>query len=274
MPTTANQSLKNKLNQIILKNGFASNNYNSRFILTANIIVVSKDITSTAPPMHAYTFDINLYIGDGVSGTLFSTTSVQVKGVGQNETKAYTQAINNLKVESSELLTFIKSGKEKIIEYYNINCNTIIKESNLLATQNKYDEAIFNLISIPSACSQCYDKAIAEIGPLYKKMIDRDCKLKLTEATNIWNANQTLEAANQAGSLLSTIEPQSSCFNEVKQLNTKIANRVHEIDAREWKYKLKEQEQKSELIKAYRDVGVAFGNGQPKSVTYNVRGWW
>lgn len=30
-----------------------------------------------------------------------------------------------------------------------------------------------------------------------------------------------------------------------------------------------------EKIKAYRDIGVAYGNNQPKTITtYNIRGWW
>ncbi|MCL4857242.1 MAG: hypothetical protein KJZ55_08245, partial [Flavobacteriales bacterium] len=217
---------------------------------------------------------VNLYIGDGFDGTLFASTSIQVKGVGQNETKAYMQALNNIKPENPELAAFVQKGKEKIVEYYNSKCDFIIKEANTLASQNKYEEAIFLLTSVPDACAQCYDKAIAAIGPMYQKMIDRDCKLKLAEASNIWSANQSMDAADQAGAILSSIEPQSSCYGEVKALNAKIAARVKEIDAREWKYILKDQEQKSEMIKAYRDVGVAYGNGQPKSITYNVRGWW
>lgn len=274
MPTTARQSLANKLTQIINKNGVAASSFNSRFILTANIIVATKDLTATAPPMQAYTLDVNLYIGDGLDGTLFASTSIQVKGVGQNETKAYMQALNNIKPENPELAAFVQKGKEKIVEYYNSKCDFIIKEANTLASQNKYEEAIFLLTSVPDACAQCYDKAIAAIGPMYQKMIDRDCKLKLAEASNIWSANQSMDAADQAGAILSSIEPQSSCYGEVKALNAKIAARVKEIDAREWKYILKDQEQKSEMIKAYRDVGVAYGNGQPKSITYNVRGWW
>ncbi|MBV6484861.1 MAG: hypothetical protein KFKLKKLM_01379 [Flavobacteriales bacterium] len=274
MPTTARQSLANKLTQIINKNGVAASSFNSRFILTANIIVATKDLTATAPPMQAYTLDVNLYIGDGLDGTLFASTSIQVKGVGQNETKAYMQALNNIKPENPELAAFVQKGKEKIVEYYNSKCDFLIKEANTLASQNKYEEAIFLLTSVPDACAQCYDKAIAAIGPMYQKMIDRDCKLKLAEASNIWSANQSMDAADQAGAILSSIEPQSSCYGEVKALNAKIAARVKEIDAREWKYILKDQEQKSEMIKAYRDVGVAYGNGQPKSITYNVRGWW
>jgi hypothetical protein len=274
MPATAQQSLANKLTQIITKNGVAASSFNSRFILTANIIVATKDLTASAPPMQAYTLDVNLYIGDGFDGTLFASTSIQVKGVGQNETKAYMQALNNIKPENPELAAFVKKGKEKIVEYYNSKCDFIIKEANTLASQNKYEEAIFLLTSVPDACAQCYDKAIKAVGPMYQKMIDRDCKLKLAEANNIWAANQSMDAADQAGAILSSIEPQSSCYGEVKALNAKIAARVKEIDAREWKYILKDQEQKSEMIKAYRDVGVAYGNGQPKSITYNVRGWW
>ena len=49
---------------------------------------------------------------------------------------------------------------------------------------------------------------------------------------------------------------------------SKIEARVKEIDAREWKYILKDQEQKSEMIQAVRDIGVAYGNGQPDTVIY------
>ena len=53
-----------------------------------------------------------------------------------------------------------------------------------------------------------------------------------------------------------------------------VTVKIKEIDIREWKYKLREQEQISELIQAYKDIGVAFGNSQPQNITYNIRGWW
>ncbi|ELM3727066.1 hypothetical protein ACLH3U_002527, partial [Flavobacterium psychrophilum] len=69
-------------------------------------------------------------------------------------------------------------------------------------------------------------------------------------------------------------DPNSACFGEVKSLSNKIASKVKTIDSREWNYKLKEQAQVSETIKAYRDIGVAYGKGQPKTISYNVSGWW
>lgn len=274
MPDAARSMLSNKLNQIITQNGMGGSAFNQRFILTSNIVVMTKDITPTAPPMQAYTLEINLYIGDGIEGTKFASHSVTVKGVGENETKAYISALKNLKTNDPAYQTFINTGKTKIIEYYNSKCDFIIKESQTLAAQSKYEEAIFKLTGVPEVCKVCYDKCMDAVKPIYKQKIDKDCKVKLAEASNLWAANQTVDAANQAGEILTGIDPDAACFGEVKTLNNKIAARVKELDAREWQYILKDQQQESERIKAMRDIGVAYGNGQPKSITYNVHGWW
>ncbi len=274
MPEAARSMLANKLSQIVTQSGMGGNVLNQRFILTANINVMSKDITPTAPPMQAFTLDLTLYIGDGIDGTKFASISTTLKGVGENETKAYISALKNLKTNDPNYQSFIETGKTKIVEYYNSKCDFIIKEAQTLVSQNKFEEAIFILTGVPEVCKGCYDKCMDAIAPIYKQQIDRDCKLKLAEATNLWSANQTVEAGNQAGEILSTIEPSAACFGEVKTLSNKIATKVKELDTREWNYKLKEQAQVSERIKAYRDIGVAYGNGQPKTVTYNVRGWW
>ena len=274
MPEAARSMLANKLSQIVTQNGMGGSASNQRFIITANINVMSKDITPTAPPMQAFTLDVTLYIGDGIDGTKFASISTTLKGVGENENKAYISALKNLKTTDPNYQAFIEKGKTKIVEYYNSKCDFIVKEAQTLASQNKYEEAIYKLTSVPEVCKTCYDKCMDAVAPIYKLQIDRQCKLKLAEASNLWAANQTVDAGNTAGEILSTIDPSAACFAEVKTLSSKIAARVKELDAREWNYTLKEQAQESERIKAYRDVGVAYGNGQPKSVTYNVIGWW
>jgi hypothetical protein len=278
MPEAARSSLANKLSQIVTQNGLGGKASNERFIITANINVISKELTASAPPMQAYVLDITLYIGDGIEGTKFASVSTQAKGVGESETKAYISALKNLKTKDPKYQSFIEQGKAKIIEYYNSKCDFMIKEAQTFASQNKFEEAIFKLTGVPEVCKGCYDKCMDAVAPIFQKQIDRDCKLKLTEATNLWAANQTVEAGNQAGEILSTIEPSAACFNEVKTLSSKIGTRVKELDTREWNFKLKEQQDDVNIqkatIKAARDIGVAYGNNQPKTVVYNTRYWW
>lgn len=275
MPDAARSILANKLNQIVTQNGLGGSVNNERFIITANVNVISKNLTPTAPSMTAFVLEVTLYIGDGIEGTKFSSTSISVKGVGENETKAYISALKRISPDNGSIQSFVENGKSKIIQYYNSKCDFLIKEAQTLASQNNYEEAISKLTSVPIVCKSCYDKSMDAIVPIYQKQIDRDCKLKLAEATSIWSANQSLDVANQVGAIVSVIEPSASCFGEVKIFFKKIAARVKELDAREWKYALKEQVQESERIKAYRDIGVAYGNG-PKAniIKYNVLGWW
>lgn len=275
MPQAALSVLQNKLNQISSANGVAGNGYDSRFIITANTNILTKDIVAGAPVMTALTLDVTLYIGDGIDGKKFASQSLTLKGVGTNETKAYIEALKAIKPESTALQSFVASGKSKIINYYNAKCDQIIKEAQNLDKMNMPEEAIYKLTSVPEDCTECYNKVMTAIVPIFKKKIDRDCKLKLAEANSIWNAGQDLDAANTAGEILASIDPQASCIKEAKELSNKIGKRVYELDKREWNYKMEtDVNLKRDLIKAYRDIGVAYGNGQPKTVTYNVHGWW
>ncbi len=275
MPSAARNNLKNKLNQITMKNGIGGTSISSRFIITANISVLTKDITASAPPMHAYTLALNLYIGDGVDGTLFATTSLTLKGAGQTETKAYISALKRINANNPELKSFVEKGKKKIIEYYNTKCDFILKQAETLASANKYNAAIATLISVPEVCKDCYNKAMEAVGPMYQKKIDFDCKTNLQLAKNAWSGHQNSEGADAAAFYLAKIDPMSSCFGEVQRFTNTIRNTIRKD--REWNFKLKKQQDDVDIekarIRAARDVGVAYGENQP-DVVYNISGWW
>lgn len=278
MSPSVQSNLQNKLNQIASKNGMGGGSLNNRFILTTNVVVLSKDITPTAPVMHSYTLEVTLYIGDGIEGNLFSNLSVILKGVGETETKAYIAALRNLKDSDPKYQSFIEQGKKKIIEYYNSKCDFILKEAEMLVGRNEFDAAMSKLVTIPEVTKDCYDKAMDAIGPIYQKQIDRQCKMNLAEAMNAWNASQDIDGAQRASSYLWNIDPNSSCFNEAQIFSKSIAKRIKEIDQRDWEFKMKQQQDNIDIqkatIKAARDIGVAYGNNQPQNVTYNYRGWW
>ncbi len=275
IPEISSANLQNKLNQIIVANGFGDE-LNQRFVLAANIQVLTKDITPTAPPMHAVTLEVNLYIGDGITGTLFSQTAVTIKGVGETQTKAYLNAFKNFSVKNPAYQTFLEAGKKKIIAYYNSHCEAIFKDAQVQSAAGNYEAAISILSTVPFASTDCYNKANTLILQAYKSMIDRDCKAKLAQAKGIWvaglNGDAAVRAAAEIGSILSTISADAACFGEVNAFFNQVGNRIREIDAREWNYILQDQKLEGERIRAARDVGVAFGQGQ-QPTTYNVR-WW
>lgn len=272
----ARNNLENKLSQIVMANGAGVSPGDSRFIITANVVVLTKDITPTAPPMQAYTLGVNLYIGDGMEGTKFSTCSVTIKGVGENETKAYMSALKNLKVNDPQYQAFISKGKSKIIEYYNRKCDLIIKEAKALASQNQFDYALFKLSTIPGECKACYDKSVPVAKTIYKQYIDNDCKIRLAEAKNSWNGSQNEYGASSAGEYLSQISPNASCYKEAQEFSNKIAAKILADEKREWNFRMKVYQDEvaadKAALKAEREIALAYAKAT--SVNYTVIGWW
>lgn len=273
IPSAAKKMLSTKLNQIVTQKGIADNSYNSRFIITPNVMVLTKDVLPTAPPKVALNLEVTFYIGDGIEGTVFTSETVSAKGVGTNENKAYISAIRQIRPKSPILQEFVKNGKKRVIDYYNSNCSLVQRKVEGLSAQNKYEEALAVLAGVPEV-SSCFETIKNKINPIYIQAINVGCTRKLNEARSIWSANQDLRAANKAGAILASIDPQASCFSEVTTLYQNIAERIKakELLDRDWQYKLKELNVETSSIKAARDIGVAYGlNQQP---TYNIRGWY
>jgi hypothetical protein len=240
LPKESKDLLKNKLNQIASNNGMGGSDVNPRFIITTNVNVGTKDIIAGPPQMIAQNVDITFFIGDAISNTIFSNASMSVKGVGTNENKAFIEAIKNINPKSKELISFIESGKTKIVDYYATQCDFIIKDAQTLVKQEKYDEAIYQLTLVPEVCQECYFKCLDTLTSIYQQKIDADCKQKLNQAKTIWIADQTPEGAQKAGEMISSINPMASCQKDVTALINSIDSKLKADEKARWEFIMKQ----------------------------------
>jgi hypothetical protein len=160
IPQGAKEMLISKMKQVCSLNGLAGESENPFFVMDASISIISKELTPTAPPQHALNLQINFTIADNLTGNVYSQTSVEVKGVGQNETKAYIQAIKNIDAKKGQYKAFVEQGKTKIIEFYNSQCDLVISKAQALNKQGNAAEALKVLYSVPPVCKECYDKCM------------------------------------------------------------------------------------------------------------------
>jgi hypothetical protein len=268
-PDAAANVLNNKLTQVATANGVSASESFSRFFITAVPSVMTRDIVPGPPQMIAQNLDVTFYVADYFDQKIFASTSISCKGVGTNENKAYIDAIKNVSPNSPQLKTFIEKGKQKIIEYYESQCDNIIKKAKSLAGQKGYEEAIYLLTSIPEAVPVCYEKALVETQIIFRQYIDYLCNVNLAHAKSAWAAEQNSSGAHKAGEYLSYIYPDAACYKDAEKLHREIKGKV--LD--DWKFVMKVYQDgvdlESQRIRAWRDVGVAFGNNQ-KPTTYNL----
>ena len=267
LPSQSKSQLKNNLNQISTFYGMGGNYIDGRFVLMAVINVLSKDIIAGPPQMIAQNFEITLYIGDAIEDKLFSSVTISLKGVGKNENESLINGIKNINQRNPVIKAAVEDGKEQIIAYFESNCDFIIRKALALDAQGKYDEAIYNLISVPEVCKDCYLKCLDNLEVIFQNKIDKECEAKLNEAKTKWAVAQNKTNAYEIANILATIDPYSSCINEVDLLIKNINSKLREDERREWEWKLKayndnlkfreaDVDMQKQKIEAYRQIGV------------------
>ena len=249
IPTEAKNLLITKLNQITSNNGMGGSQANSRFIITANVNVGTKDIIAGPPQMIAQNIDITFFVGDAVTNTIFSNITLSLKGVGTNENKAFIDALKTINPKNKEVLAFLEEGKTKIINYYSTNCDFIIKDAQTLVKQEKYDESIYQLSLVPDVCKDCYFKCLDTLTKIYQQKIDADCKVKFNEAKVTWTAAQTPNGAEKTGDILSTINPMANCQTDVTAFIKTIDAKLKADEKARWQFKMKQYADKIAMQK-------------------------
>lgn len=272
IPPAAAQNLNNKLQRLATQNGLGAVD-GSRFLMVAYLDVINKDVTATAPPMVSMNTDLTLMIVDYETQQTYSSTTVSLKGVGQNENKAIIQALRQVNSRNKTIQAFIDKGKSRIVQFYNAQCDFIIQKGLALADMQKFDEALYTLTSVPEVCKECYTKAMNASGTVYRKYLDFVCETEFAKAKSVWVANQNYAGANLAATSLAKVLPGASCYDEAQKLVEDIRYEINKDEDRNWDFMLQQWNDQVSLeqqrISAYRAVGVAYGQNQPRT-TYQV----
>jgi hypothetical protein len=279
VPIEAVNNLQIKMAQILTKHGIAgSTGYASQFVMVPNISITDKQVLASAPPKVVLTLDVAFIIGDGVNGEKFGSSSMTLKGVGSTEAKAYINAFKSIQTGNKELEHLITLSKNRILSYYNDGCDFIMKETESMVLQNRFDEALYKLVSVPVVSKDCYNKAQDQIGVVYKKKIDRDCEVLLNRATNAWNAGLDYDAAVEATGYLNQIEPAAKCYKMAQSLSNKIKDGVNRATNRDWAFLDKQLDGVISIEKARlateKELALAYVKSLPQQVVYQIKGWW
>ncbi len=265
-PRGAKAMMENKLTQLLTKNGIAGLDYMGQFVLTVTTTPTDKDVIPGPPMKIAEKMEMNLYIVDAYAKTIFSSTSLTVRGLGETENKCYLNAISHMPLQTPQVAKFIEDGKQKIIAYYDHEGEALIKKAQFLAKKKEYEEALWIISLIPQQ-SKHYDAALAAGQEIYQMQLDNECNIYLAAARQAWAAEQNAKGAAAAGEYLMNILPDAGCYDEAMELYREIKGKV--LD--DWKFEMKKYQDGVDLekqrIDAMRQVGVAYGNHQPAQTT-------
>ena len=238
LPTEAKSLLVTKMNQVTSNNGMGGSAINPRFIITASVNIGTKDIIAGPPQMIAQNMDVTFFVADALTNTIFSNTTLSLKGVGTNENKAFIEAFKTINPKNKEVKSFLEEGKTKIINYYNTQCEFIIRDALSLSKKGEFDAAIHKLVVVPDVCETCHKKSMDTMQYIYQQKIDKECLLIMRNAKTTWMANQNAAGAVKVAEIINTISPFSTCEPDAGNLMREIQSKLAAEEKAQWEFQI------------------------------------
>lgn len=267
IPDDVNDLLMTRLATAVTATGVMANPDADRFFITGKVSHLNKDVVAGPPINHTIHSILTLYVGDIITQKVYATTTFELRGVGTSESRAFINAMSQLNGKSNKLQQFVEKGRQKVLDYYNKEYPTLLKQAQQAASLKNYEEALNIVTAIPECCVG-YDKASKLTLSIYDKYINNQCHWLVSEARSAWAASPDEYGAEKAYSYLTQIDPDAACYSEATALHNEIKKVVKE----NWDFENKEKykdgvETERRKIEAARAVGVAFGNGQQPTTT-------
>lgn len=267
VPEATLNFLNNRLTQIVTKNGVSTDPGMGQFFIAGKFNHILEDMVPGPPAQTVLHTTLTLIIGDLNAKTVYASTSLDLRGVGNSDQRAFINALRGLNANNNSIASFIEAGKRKVIDYYDKNYPQIIKRADRYAANHDYEAALWQLAFIPECCKG-YDAAMASTLKYFQAYIDQQGEALYNQAYACWAANPNEDGAADAFGYLMQIDPSSAAYKKALALAKEIKNTVksdRDFEIRD-KYKDSIDIEKSK-IQAAREVGVAYGRGQQPTTT-------
>lgn len=267
VPEATQNYLLTRLQTALSTDGVSVDAAMGQFIICGKFNHTVEDVLAGPPMQYALHTNLTLYVGDISSETVYATTSLELRGVGNSTERAYINALRTLNGNNPQIEKFISSAKSKIINYYDRNYSQILSKAERAAAKHNYDEALWIATSIPE-CSKGYAQASAKVNLYFQRYIDQEGIALYNKAYAVWSSAHDADAAREAFAYLVLIDPESSAYAKAQNLAAEMKKSVK--DDRDFELREKYHDSvaiEKARINAAREIGVAFGKGQQPTTT-------
>ena len=262
--------LETKISQIVIASGLATSGYNNNFVVYPKFAINETNLVEGGMQnITVVSSELSLFIKQVDNNMMFSSISKQLKGSGNNKELAISNAISKIPTNDPDYNTFIETGKNKIIKYYETKCEDIISKSDAFVKMQKFENALGLLMSVPEEVSSCYNQIQDKSIIAFKAYQTQKC------SEQIQKAKTTLASNNFIGALeiLSNIDPSATCFKEAQTIAKKAEEKVTTEEKKQWDFQMiqynDEVNLKKQRINAIKDIAISYFKSQPTTVSYN-----
>lgn len=249
--------IRTKIQSMVSNYGMSGTDYINDFVIYPKFEIYEQEIIpGTYGDIHSMEAELTLLVVDAKTKSLLAAAfPLKLKGESRrSRDDAITKSIGRIKTRGQDIEKFMGDIKQKIMEYYQSNCNRIYNEANAMLNNGLVEAAINLLLTVPNSLSgDCYAKIQSKLVEAYVVYSNLKCKTLIREAKAAINKSEL----NYARGLLEQISKNSSCYSEaqslMKGMDTKKNSENPEGKNKDAEVKL-EKRKETVLKKAQREV--------------------
>ncbi len=223
--------LANKLLSIASHNGISGLGGDPAFVLAAGITGLDKKLTGSAPQKTMLTYDITMYVGNVLTGTVFGSSTIKLVGVGNNEKQAAANAVAELK-DSKEIQQMLVSSTNKIVDYYNSHSEEIKADAEAYIAKGDYEAAYGLLYSVPQQAAGIFKYAQSKLPEVSKKLYAKQAANSLAQLKSAIASAQN-EYSPEVGACLAMIPESSPEYAEAQKLFSEYTAHLQSVEDRQ-----------------------------------------
>jgi hypothetical protein len=220
------EGLKQKVEQIIGRNNAGATSVYNAFIIQPGLDV--QDTKSTEGMVRNVTLvagELTLTVKNLYDESVYGTLVVNLEGDATGNQEAALKALlKNIKITNPAFTRFIRTTREKIMNHYMENCQTIMTKAQTMIATDKIEEAMGYLGSVPEVVP-CYDDISSLMTLAYSHAKTLACDQKVLMARSKYVMGD-YEAALE---LLAEVPSSSSCRESAKALTDSIAKYINKV---------------------------------------------
>ncbi|GAB6393820.1 MAG: hypothetical protein MdMp024_0132 [Bacteroidales bacterium] len=268
LTATQLSNLEAKIIQITTNSGLAAVGYNQNFIIYPQIDIYENNVVEGGMQnITVITAELSLFIQQVSNNFVFASVSKRLKSNGKNTELALTNAITQISVSDKNFISFIKKGKEKILQYYEESYDDIMRKADAYIKLQQYQQALVLLMGVPEEVSY-YDKVLNKSIDIYKAYQKQTCSEQIHRAKAMSATMDYEEALN----ILTEIDPSTNCIKEAQLLVKSIESELSAEKNRQWNFQMQQYNDAVSLQKqrlnAIKEIAVAYYKNQPTNTNY------
>lgn len=210
--------IQTKIQSMVSNYGMSGTDYINDFVIYPKFEIYAQDIIpGTFGDIYSIEAELTLLVVDAKTKSLLAAAfPLKLKGESRrSRDDAITTSIGRIKTSGQDIEKFMGVIKQKIMEYYQSNCNRIYNEANAKLNNGLVADAINLLLTVPNSLSgDCYGKIQSKLVEAYVIYSNLKCKSLITEAKAAIGNNEL----DYAKGLLKQISQNSSCYSEAQSL--------------------------------------------------------